>query len=128
MNGYLWLAGCALALLAAFGVLLLLEVRRLRRACESFLERADLRLGAASEDLRASREAWERLSLRLEEAAEPLAQAGATFRSLHHTVTELRDRYQEGASSAARQMGWAVEALKLLRPLFRPKAHPAPTP
>jgi septation ring formation regulator EzrA len=109
-------------------VVLLLEVRRLSQVCAGFLKQADQRLAAANEDLRANREAWERLAQRLEDASEPLAEAGATFRTLRESVTDLRDRYQEGASSAARQMGWAVEALKLLRPLFRPKAHPASTP
>lgn len=122
MNGSIILGCIALVLFAGFGTIFLLELRRCGRALAQWLHTTELHLGSMAEDAREARCTWDHLATRLEAGCEPLIQMGATTRTITNEVQLLRDRYQEGALSAARKVGGIVQILKSLWSLTHPGA------
>ncbi len=122
MNGSIILGALALALFAAFGFFFLLEVRRCSTALTQWLRTTEQHMGAMAEEVREARCTWDRLALHIESACEPIARLGETTRTLSNEVQLLRDRYQEGALSAARKVGGVVQILKSLWSLTHPRA------
>ncbi|MBI3132203.1 MAG: hypothetical protein HYZ13_12850 [Acidobacteria bacterium] len=122
MNGSIILGAIALVLFAAFGTVFLLELRRCSKAMIQWLNSTEQHLGTMAEEAREARCTWDHLATRMEASCEPLIQMGATTRTLTNEVQLLRDRYQEGALSAARKVGGIVQILKSLWSLTHPGA------
>lgn len=122
MNGSIILGAIALALFTAFGTVFLLELRRCSKALTQWLHATEQHLGTMAEDARKARGTWDQLAARLEATCEPIARLGETSRLLSNEVQLLRDRYQEGALSAARKVGGVVQILKSLWSLTHPRA------
>jgi hypothetical protein len=122
MSGSFLLGLLALAVFATFGVLFLLEIRRCSKALTHWFQATEQHLGAMAQDAREARQTWDHLAARLEASCEPLIQLGETTRTLSNEVQLLRDRYQEGALSAARKVGGIFQILKSLWSLTHPGA------
>lgn len=122
MDGSIILGAIALVLFAAFGTLFLLEWRRCSKALIQWLSTTERHMDSMAEEAREARRTWDHLASRMEASCEPLLQMGATTRTLSQDIQLLRDRYQEGALSAARKVGGVVQILKSLWSLTHPRA------